>query len=162
LHEVGVVQAFRPAVRFPMNTRFIRAALAMGGLLTGIVANQGVPRVDAQSAPAPLSYTAAQADRERGVYAERCASRLGEFLHDGQSVAPLRGVWFRSKWGGGSAEARITYMTANMPPERPGSLGAESYTQVLAFMLQENGVQAGERELPADSDGLRAMASPNW
>jgi len=145
-----------------MNTRYIRVALAAAGLLTGIVANHGVPQVEAQSALTPLSFSTGQADRGRAVYAERCASCHGEYLDDGQFGTPLKGVSFRAKWGGRSAEALLTYMTANMPPERPGSLGVENYTQVLAFMLQENGLQAGERELPADADALRAMAAPNW
>src|SRR5262245_66568206 len=93
--QFGIIRA-----RFPMNTTFIRAALVTGGLLTGIVANHGVPRVDAQSAPTPLSYSAGQADRGRGVYAERCASCHGEFLDDGQFGTPLKGVSFRAQWGG--------------------------------------------------------------
>jgi len=37
-----------------------------------------------------------------------------------------------------------------MPPDDPGSLGTEDYTDVLTYLLQLNGYPAGEEELPAD------------
>ena len=43
---------------------------------------------------------------------------------------------------------------------RPGSLGAETYAQIAAFLLQSNGVQPGEKEFPTDAQTLATMTIP--
>ena len=48
-----------------------------------------------------------------------------------------------------------------MPPSRPASLGDETYADLVAYMLQVNGVAAGDVELPADRDALNQMVIPN-
>jgi alcohol dehydrogenase (cytochrome c) len=119
-------------------------------------------RIDAQSQAIPLSYTASQAEQGRAVYVEHCASCHGQSLDDGAFGPPLKGGDFRQKWGLRSAEALFTYTSTKMPPARPGTLGDPAYARLLAFMLQENGSPSGVRELPADPEALKAMASPNW
>ncbi len=116
----------------------------------------------AQSPATPLSFTAAQADQGQAAYVEHCASCHGENLDDGAFGPPLKGNDFRQKWGSRSAEPLLTYTSTKMPPARPGTLGDASYAQLLAFMLQENGSQAGTRELPTDPEALKTMAAPNW
>jgi len=116
----------------------------------------------AQSPAPPLEYTAAQADRGQGVYAEQCSSCHGPSLDDGAYGPPLKGSDFRLKWGSRSAEALFTYTSSRMPPATPGSLGDERYAQVLAFMVRENGAPAGTRELPGDPAKLATMAAPAW
>ena len=49
-----------------------------------------------------------------------------------------------------------------MPQDRPGVLSDEAYAQLLAYILQENGSEAGPAALPADPEALQAMAAPNW
>jgi S-disulfanyl-L-cysteine oxidoreductase SoxD len=44
-----------------------------------------------------------------------------------------------------------------MPQDRPGSLSAEEYADVVAYILRLNGRPAGERELPADAALLARM-----
>ena len=48
-----------------------------------------------------------------------------------------------------------------MPPSRPASLGDETYADLVAYILQVNGVPAGDTELPADLDALNQMMIPN-
>jgi alcohol dehydrogenase (cytochrome c) len=119
-------------------------------------------RIEAQPQPAPLSYTAGQADQGRAAYSEHCASCHGQNLDDGAYGPPLQGSDFRQKWGSQSAEGLFTYTSTKMPPTRPGSLGDATYARLLAFILQENGSPSGSGELPADPAALKAMASPNW
>ena len=57
----------------------------------------------------------------------------------------------------GELSARIQKV---MPPERPGSLPAQAYTDIVAFILQKNGFPAGSAELGADSDSLHALITP--
>jgi S-disulfanyl-L-cysteine oxidoreductase SoxD len=44
-----------------------------------------------------------------------------------------------------------------MPKNEPGSLAPEEYADVLAYLLQLNGMPAGERDLPADSTALKRI-----
>ena len=44
-----------------------------------------------------------------------------------------------------------------MPPERPGSLQAQTYIDIIAFMLQKNAFPAGNMELSADPAALHIL-----
>ena len=46
------------------------------------------------------------------------------------------------KYAGKPVSELIGYMTSKMPPGNPGSLGAPAYTQIAAFILQQNGAPA--------------------
>jgi alcohol dehydrogenase (cytochrome c) len=119
-------------------------------------------RIEAQSQTIPLSYTAGQAEQGQVAYVEHCASCHGENLDDGAYGPALKGNDFRQKWGSRSAEALFTSTSTKMPPARPGTLGDAIYAQLLAFLLQENGSPPGARELTAEPEALKALASPNW
>ena len=41
-----------------------------------------------------------------------------------------------------------------MPDDAPGSLAAESYADVIGFLLEKNGAPAGVATLPVDPDIL--------
>ena len=45
-----------------------------------------------------------------------------------------------------------------MPENDPGSLKAEEYVSVLAFLLRVNGYPAGDADLPTDSASLKTIA----
>ena len=105
-------------------------------------------------------YTEAQAERGRASYQQTCVSCHRDDLR-GDSTAPsLVGESFLFLWGDmevGSLSARIEKV---MPPERPGSLPAQAYTDIVAFILQKNAFPAGSAELGADPDSLRALITP--
>jgi len=109
---------------------------------------------------APVSYTAAQADLGKAVYAKACASCHGTELDDGEFAPPLKGAPFMQKWGGKSADEVFTYMSTRMPPDRPNGLGGETYAQVLAYVLSNNRIGVGTLALPADATALKAMRIP--
>ncbi len=44
-----------------------------------------------------------------------------------------------------------------MPPSRPASLPAQTYADIVAYILQVNGFKPGDAELPADVDKLNGM-----
>jgi alcohol dehydrogenase (cytochrome c) len=115
--------------------------------------------VDAQALASP-TYTAAQAAAGKELYTQNCASCHGANLDDGEFAPPLRGVEFRQRWGGRPAEALFTYTSTRMPPAMPGGLGDERYAQLLAFVLEQNGVAAGTRPLPSDAAALMPMVLP--
>ncbi|MBM3820419.1 MAG: cytochrome c, partial [Acidimicrobiia bacterium] len=131
-------------------------SLCGGVALFALHLSQGV---GAQALASP-TYTAAQAAAGKDVYTQHCASCHGANLDDGEFAPPLRGVEFRQRWGGRPAEALFTYTSTRMPPAMPGGLGDERYAQLLAFVLEQNGVAAGTRALPSDAAALTPMVLP--
>ena len=109
----------------------------------------------------PATYTTEQADAGFAAYAQHCASCHGENLDDGPFAPPLKGNTFRVKWSPRSLEALFTVTSTTMPEDRPGALGEDTYAELLALMLQENGVEAGPTPLTADLDLLDGIA-PGW
>ena len=105
-------------------------------------------------------YTEAQAERGRTSYQQTCLSCHRDDLR-GDSTAPsLVGESFLFLWGDmevGELSARIQKV---MPPERPGSLPAQTYTDIVAFILQQNGFPAGSSELPTESSAARILITP--
>jgi mono/diheme cytochrome c family protein len=107
--------------------------------------------LDAQSLLAPLTFTDAQAEQGAAAYAEQCASCHGPNLDDGAFGPPLTGVAFRQRWGGQSADNLLGLTTSTMPPGQPNSLGDTVYTELLAFIIRENGAKPGLQPLPSDA-----------
>lgn len=117
--------------------------------------------VAAQSAR-DVSFTAGQAARGREVYSMSCASCHGGQLNDGD-VAPLRGPAFASKWSSSSrtlAELYALIRTTMPSGGRQGSLPVADYLAVTAYILERNGVAAGQEPLPADERALSALRFP--
>lgn len=108
---------------------------------------------------APPTYTAAQANRGRQTYAIKCAVCHGDQLNNGEFGPPLKGRTFRTRWGGKPLD-RLFAAMATMPRGEPGSLGAASYAESMAFVLSQNGVAPSARELPANANALARMNFP--
>ncbi|HVQ14813.1 MAG TPA: c-type cytochrome [Vicinamibacterales bacterium] len=103
------------------------------------------------------AYTDAQAERGRASYQQSCAACHREDLR-GDSTAPsLVGESFTFLWGDMEVGELLARMQKQMPPERPGSLAAQTYTDIIAFVLKKNEFPAGHTELGADPDSLHAL-----
>jgi len=140
-----------------MTRRILVAAIALLAVMVWPLFPRGLR---AQSL-SPPSYTAGQAALGKPAYDQACASCHGVNLDDGEFAPPLKGGDFRLRWGGKSVDALFDQLTRTMPPGSPGSLGDAAYTQVLAYLIQENGVIATDRPLPSDSAALRTMMLPS-
>jgi cytochrome c len=102
-------------------------------------------------------YTDAQAERGRASYQQSCAACHREDLR-GDSTAPsLVGESFTFLWGDMEVGELLARTQKVMPPERPGSLPAQSYTEIIAFILKKNEFPASHTELGADADSLHAL-----
>jgi alcohol dehydrogenase (cytochrome c) len=97
----------------------------------------------------PVDFTAPQAVRGQTAYAENCAACHGPHLNDGQFAPPVKGAAFRAHWHDQSPEALRSVIVKRMPPASPGSLGSQTYADIEAYMLQENGDEAGTAEFAA-------------
>ena len=117
----------------------------------------GLPS-SAQVPSKPVTFTNAQAERGRDLYVRSCVDCHGHDLDNGEfGGAPLRGSHFRSRWGDAPAENLFAYLSATMPPDRPGQLSTQTYADIMAYMLMRNGYQAGSQDLPGDLDALGKM-----
>ena len=120
------------------------------------------PTLRGQDAPAPSTvwdkvYTEAQAARGKAAYMAECSACHSEDL-GGSGYAPaLKGNDFAFAWGEKSVGDFFDRARKLMPPDNPGSLPADKYRDIIAFILQENKYPAGNRELPTDSPALRTI-----
>ena len=101
-------------------------------------------------------YTKAQADRGERTYREVCESCHAPDLSGGKVVPGLVGRAFREKWAGLSLGRWFELVVVSMPPRNPAEVPAEGKADILAFVLQENGLPPGDTELPARTEILDA------
>jgi PQQ-dependent dehydrogenase (s-GDH family) len=113
----------------------------------------------AAAGAAPV-FTAGQAARGKVAYASNCASCHGQDPAVPAHATPLAGPYFAEKWAGQTVGALYAYAHDHMPPSRPGRLPAETYTDIVTFILSANGVAAGDAELPADPDEFARTLIP--
>jgi alcohol dehydrogenase (cytochrome c) len=103
------------------------------------------------------TFTIEQAGLGRMLYARQCASCHGPNLSGGEFASALNGNSFSQNWGGKSADALFSFVHTRMPPAAPGSLSPEKTAQLVAFLMQVNGGQAGDEPLPTDPTQLTAL-----
>ena len=135
------------------SARCARLAGVSGFALALIPASHAL----AQSGP---QFTAAQAEVGAAAYAQQCAACHGPEAGGASMGPPLRGGEFLMRWGGAPLGDLFAYMHSSMPPGAPGSLPRESYASILAYLMQQNGAEAGGAELPADEMQLAQMEAP--
>jgi len=124
-----------------------------------IATTAGTPTMRAQSREQrPPAFTQEQVERGKSIYQKNCQDCHGSTLDNGEfGGAPLKGAYFRQHWGSGDVSALFGYVNTLMPPDRPGQLSPQSYADLTAFLLSNNGYAAGTEELTADEDAQRKM-----
>jgi PQQ-dependent dehydrogenase (methanol/ethanol family) len=100
----------------------------------------------------PALYTAQQADTGAALYAGQCALCHGAAL-DGSAAPALKGPAFKAL-----ADAQkltpaslLAVTSQSMPQGAGGSLTADQYRAITAYMLQQNGYPAGSQPFLADN-----------
>ena len=93
-------------------------------------------------------YTAEQAERGRQSYMKACT--------ECHALAWAVGDVVRS-WEGASLYGFFDVMTRTMPESNPGSLRRREYVDIIAYMLQVNGMPPGEQALSTGSSRLRQI-----
>jgi glucose/arabinose dehydrogenase len=104
------------------------------------------------------AYTQEQADRGNAAYAEQCASCHGTGLSGGQETPALTGGSFLAKWQNRSVNELFESIRVSMPPDRPGSLSRQKYSDILAYMLAANKLPVGSGELGTQSEALKQIS----
>ena len=111
-------------------------------------------------AHADPSYTSAQATRGQQQFERTCARCHGADLSGGQFGPALKGEVFEGRWAGKPLADLFDYIHTNMPPTDPGSLSGRGLSELLAYILKQNGVQAGDEVLPSGYERLLAVLMP--
>lgn len=85
------------------------------------------------------AFTEAQAKAGEAEYIANCVDCHGKHLNDGEfGGPPLVGQAFRDKWGAQPATNLARFIASAMPPEAPGRLPAETYAEIVAYILSVN------------------------
>lgn len=97
-------------------------------------------------------YTEDQVSRVRDTYQDRCEACHGGTLLGGERGGPpLRGPLFEHRWSGRSLNELYAYTRANMPAGQPQSLGERAYADLIALILEANGLPPGDEVLSPDT-----------
>lgn len=102
-------------------------------------------------------YTEAQAQRGNDVYSAHCAGCHGPTLSGAEMAPALAGFAFAANWDQLTLGDLFDRIRKSMPPEDPGSLTRQEYTDVVAYLLQFGQAPAGKDELPPNADLLRQI-----
>jgi mono/diheme cytochrome c family protein len=140
-----------------VSTRYYaRWIVAAGGIAIGMGLTT-VPPASAQDEH-PVSFTAAQVDQGQANYRQNCQDCHGSSLDNGEfGGPPLKGAYFRGHWGSANVSVLYGFLSATMPPDRPGALSPQTYASLIAFILSNNGYAPGDKELPVDPDAQQKM-----
>jgi len=125
--------------------RAARLALCSAALLEAVLFGQDSPHTTVLEG----IYTAAQAMRGEAQYQMHCSRCHGEDL-SGRAMGPLKGDKFLDRWREDSLGLLYDYIRTQMPASEPGTLTATAYIDILAFLLQQNSIPPGSKDLAAD------------
>ncbi|HXV31490.1 MAG TPA: c-type cytochrome, partial [Sinorhizobium sp.] len=95
-----------------------------------------------------FSFTAEQAAAGRAVFEVACATCHGNGLRQ-LPTAMLAGPEFVARWSNRGTNELIEQMRSTMPPENPGELDVDVYTNLAAYLLEANGAPASELAITA-------------
>lgn len=134
------------------HTRFAVLLTASLGLWLAAVTVAANAPASAQTAAKTTKgrvYSAAQATRGEALYMALCVS-----CHP---PATYTGAVFLT-WQGRSLGELLAFLQDKMPKNDPGSMTAQEYADVMAYMLRLNKMPVGQRDLTTDAKILRGIA----
>jgi alcohol dehydrogenase (cytochrome c) len=105
-----------------------------------------------------VTYTESQASAGQAVYDARCATCHGYNLEGFELAPSLSQNFFSRRWGSRTAD-NLALNVRRMPPNEV-SLSALDATNVLAYLLSRNGVEAGDLGLAEDIPTLANYTIP--
>jgi mono/diheme cytochrome c family protein len=124
-------------------------AVAIAGLAAAL-AITNVRAVAGQKPPADPIFTAEQATAGKLAYARTCARCHMPDLGGTADAPPLSGSRFLDTWRARTTKELFEFVSGAMPPGGPavnGEIKADTYSAILAFVLQSNGALPGATPL---------------
>lgn len=101
-------------------------------------------------------FTPDQATQGRWVYAQRCATCHGTNL-EGSGAPALKGTGFNAQWNGKTLQQFYSYVHSQMPLGAAGTLKGQDYVNIVAYILAQSGVAAGNTKLTIRSPMDRVL-----
>ncbi len=140
-----------------VKRRFLCAVIVGFGLaLAGPVAGQTTRSI------LDGAFTVEQASRGAALYGRHCQHCHLEDMQGGDImdllVPAIGRSAFGKRWSGDTLGSVMRYVSKVMPFDEAGTLDAQTYADVLAYVLQFSGYPAGNNELPADVTALQSIA----
>ena len=99
-------------------------------------------------------YSPAQARRGADNYRKFCSACHSTATHSGDA--------FKTTWGGRSTAELFDYLRTTMPNDNPGKLSRKQYADIVAYLLQLNGMPAGAQALSAETGRLEQIRIAIW
>ena len=137
-----------------MRSAQLFSCLAMAGYgSSGPAANEG--RQDPSGATRTTRdgvYSEAQALRGQQGYRRACAHcHQADLRGDPESDAPaVSGASFLAQWADRTIADLFITISQTMPADKAGTLSAETYIDIVSFLLLANDIPVGDTELPPD------------
>lgn len=125
------------------STRVLATAALSGAI--GLMAATGAFAQDA--ADGHEWTTPEQIERGDAAYQQRCASCHGADIVSIYKSFPNAALFYG-------------FISTTMPGDSPGSLPAQQYADIIAYLSAENGLEPGTEDLPAD-DAILATIKPS-
>lgn len=132
------------------NGKLGRQAVFWGALLCATVTLGQTSTLDGV-------YSTEQAAAGAERYGRICGECHGIGLRGGEAGPALLGNAFWDKWGDQPLVGLFQVMRTTMPVSGPNGLTASQYAELQAFILQQNGLPAGEQALPVETAELAAI-----
>jgi len=133
-----------------------RRAFVYGAILTATITSVAIGRALADGNP---WFSADQVNLGRIDYSQSCAVCHGAQLAGGGAPA-LKGTSFNAQWNGKTLQSFFNYVQQNMPLGHGGSLPAQNYADIVAFIASQSGLPAGTEKFTPRSPMQFALVLP--
>lgn len=153
------------------SVRLLSTGLTLTWVTSLAVAAGGIRLSAAQPSMTVWSrvYSKAQSARGEQAYKMSCGychkdDLSGGFMDDGVGRAPALagpqafGSSLIERWKGQTLGDMVYTIASTMPKQAPTSLTLDTYIDVVTYLLDKNGLPAGQDDLPADIATLRDIA----
>jgi alcohol dehydrogenase (cytochrome c) len=112
-----------------------------------------------QSASSVAGFNVAQTISGKPAYDAHCASCHGADLSGAGPAVALRGSAFVEKWSNKPAN-ELFAAVRRMPPGQPDAVSAIDAANIIAFILESNGLPTGLQAFPAAEEPLSRLTIP--
>ena len=119
---------------------------------------------ESETAPAvgQLTFTLEQAESGEEPYMQHCAACHGVVLQGSGPIPALADDFFDFNWGGKTADVYAEEFR-RMPPvtaDQTFDIDESTYTNIMAFVLHFNGIEASSTPMPSAMDELASLTIP--
>ena len=98
------------------------------------------------------AYSSAQAAHGQTLYRQACGSCHGESLDGGEHAPTLKGAAFWQEWNQQKARMLYRRIISTMPLDDPGSIPEKDVIDIVAYVLQSNGLPAGSKAIESANE----------